>query len=624
MNNIWKFTEIPNFEELSFNKVLEKFYDFGVEGLVRENIQNSLDGKLPDGVGPVSVRIETGMIYANQIPGIEEIKARISGLKAYNQYTIKTIEHMQDRMKAQRVAYISFEDSNTKGLKNALKGQTNDPEDTWSAYAYNKGVHSIEVNEATEQSRGGSHGIGKIASNAASDIYMMFFANCDENKNMHLGGTVQLIEHAFGSKKYRSTGYFTDQKEGNFYPYENTFDPIFNKFTRGLKIIIPYFRKQFNDEIKIVKSVCDNFFLAILENKLVVEVNHLIIDVNTIQSIIEDPMYYHQILEENKTDFTPIYLNTYLHMEKQDLEIEDLYRVKHQFDLYFNYDKRIQRGRVGIVRTVGMKIEDKKIPSNIMKPFNAVLIPKTVKEDSFLKSLENEAHTELSWEHFKDEREQRNARRFIKNLNSAIAEIIELNIRKNNPTDGLINTEDVLFDVETKFRSELSKNDSNISVDEGKNKRNIVKVNTGKRKNQDDSKKNKPEKKNNTRKVKGEIGEGKGNKDFYSIHPNLVFRATLPKEEKLKIDLTNEKHLEKLESCNLHVAIVDGMGKEYMNEYKLLENYINVLDINSGINLEVSENVMKEVAIREGKIELRMFTSERFNRSLKFAYYLEV
>ena len=45
--NLWKFSSIPGIEESTFNKVLEKFYDLGISGLVRENGQNSLDGKLP-------------------------------------------------------------------------------------------------------------------------------------------------------------------------------------------------------------------------------------------------------------------------------------------------------------------------------------------------------------------------------------------------------------------------------------------------------------------------------------------------------------------------------------------------------------------------------------------------
>ena len=42
---------------------------------------------------------------------------------------------------------------------------------------------------------------------------MMYFANCDEEGNKHLGGTVQLVEHKYKDKYYRSTGYFTDIKK---------------------------------------------------------------------------------------------------------------------------------------------------------------------------------------------------------------------------------------------------------------------------------------------------------------------------------------------------------------------------------------------------------------------------
>lgn len=61
-NNLWKFSIIPGIEESTFNKVLEKFYNYGISGLVRENIQNSLDGKLQETNEPVIIKIETGKI----------------------------------------------------------------------------------------------------------------------------------------------------------------------------------------------------------------------------------------------------------------------------------------------------------------------------------------------------------------------------------------------------------------------------------------------------------------------------------------------------------------------------------------------------------------------------------
>ena len=34
--NLWKFSSIPGIEESTFNKVLEKFYDLGISGLVEK------------------------------------------------------------------------------------------------------------------------------------------------------------------------------------------------------------------------------------------------------------------------------------------------------------------------------------------------------------------------------------------------------------------------------------------------------------------------------------------------------------------------------------------------------------------------------------------------------------
>ena len=40
---MWSFRKIVAIEEPVFNNTLERFYNLGIDGLVRENIQNSLD-----------------------------------------------------------------------------------------------------------------------------------------------------------------------------------------------------------------------------------------------------------------------------------------------------------------------------------------------------------------------------------------------------------------------------------------------------------------------------------------------------------------------------------------------------------------------------------------------------
>lgn len=633
MSDLWKFSSIPCIEESTFNKILERFYNFGISGLVRENIQNSLDGKIPGETKPVVVTIKTGTIKKENIPGLEEIKNRINCLEGRNSYTKETIQHMKNKMNDEIINYISFEDYNTKGLKGAKNGQSTNKEDTWSIYAYNKGVHTEEEDETLEKSRGGSHGIGKIASNAASELYMMYFANCDEEGNKHLGGTVQLIEHKYEDNYYRSTGYFTDSKNidsktTKFYPYENNFDEVFAKDTRGLKIIIPFLREQFNKEDEILKSVCDSFFIAILRGRLEVIINDKKIDSKSIEKYIKDKNYYTQELSEIKDVFTPLYFDTYKNIEPKIITIQDKDKINYNFKLYFNYDVSIPSGRVGIIRTIGMKIEDKKIKNNIRKPYNAVMIPKSTKEDAFLKSLENESHTELSYEHIKDQKLQNNAKRFISNLTKAITKEIEDAVKQNNPTDGAMNTSDILYIVENQFKKDLSKSTPTIKLSKGDKEKTIVKVNPEVRKkkqsgdNKPDSGK-KPNNKPRVRKVKNKDDKEK-ELESYNVHPEIVERLIVGENEYIKFDFSNSPEIKKAKTCNLSLSIVDGMGKEYANEFNMNDSYNSAIDISNKNNLTISKNLIKDVKIDKGIVQVQLKLKKSYNRALKFVYYVEV
>ena len=637
MGNKWQFSVIPCIEESTFNKILERFYNFGISGLVRENIQNSLDGKLPGSNEPVIVTIKTGSVNKNDIPGLDEIKERIKSLKGQNNYTKETIEHMKKKMDDEIINYISFEDFNTKGLTGANNGQSDNKKDTWSIYAYNKGVHTEEDDENLEKSRGGSHGIGKIASNAASDLYMMYFANCDEQGNKHLGGTVQLIEHKFKDKHYRSTGYFTDVKnmgdnKTKFYPFENKFHEIFEKNTRGLKIIIPFLREQFNNEKEIITSVCDSFFIAIMENKLQVIVNDKTINKDTIKNYIKNENYYEQNIEDLKKEFTPLYFDTYTDENPVELVIPDK-KDDYKFKLYFKYDTSIATGRVGIIRTIGMKIEDKKVKNNVKKPFNAILIPQSIKEDAFLKSLENESHTELSYEHIKDQKLQSNAKKFINNISNKMAKVIEEAIKKNNPTDGKMDTGDIIYEVENKFKKDLSKSMSTVKLSAGNKEKDkvVVKMPIGVPKNNEGKtkEKTKPSKKRKPRKpavkeVKQTEESRKRETTRYNANPEIVERVVIGNNEYVNFDFSSSDDFKKSKLCDISIVVVDGMGNEYPNEFDMKKNYESVIDLSTSKKLKIEDNLIKGVQIKTGNAQIQLKLKEQYNRALKFVYYVEV
>ncbi|MFY0145082.1 hypothetical protein [Bacillus cytotoxicus] len=632
---LWQFSPIPNIEESNFNKVLERFFNLKILGLTRENTQNALDGRLLDFDGPVILTIKTGTIKREDIPGINEVIERISCLKGRNSYTKETIEHMHSKMLQSEVGYISFEDFNTRGLKGAVNGQSDSKEDTWAIYAYNKGVHSEEEDEAVETSRGGSHGVGKIASNAASDLNLMYFANCDAEGNQHLGGTVQLIEHTYHNQCYRSTGYFTDIKvfsdnKTKFYPFENHFHEVFEKKTRGLKIIIPFLREEYNNEKEIIKSICDSFFISILQNKLEVIVNDKKITHETIQSYVSNADYYVQEMTEMKKEFTPLYVGTYLQEKPRKLIVSDGV-IDYQFNLYFRYDEAIPKGRVAIVRTIGMKIEDKKIKGNANKPFNAVLIG-GAEEDAYLKSLENESHTELSYEHIKNPQLQKRAKKFINNLSREISKIIEEAIKQNNPTDGLMNTKDILYIVENEFKRDLSDATATVMINKGKS---LVKMTTNvpkkKKKVKGDIKKNKLTStiRNPVKRVKPKSTANSGSdqervRNKYSVNPEIVERLIVGNNEMVQFNFTGSKEIMKEQVCDISLSIIDGMGVEYTDEFNVHESYNRIIDRTTGKVCEVENNIIKDIAIKQGMVQLQFELKYTYNKALKFVYYVEV
>jgi hypothetical protein len=639
-NKVIQFTKISNIEECNFHPVLQRFYGMGVRGLVRENLQNARDGKLIGGTEPVIVEIRTGVLRKSDIPGIHEIEEHILSLVGQSEYTQEVIEHMKNSLEQEQVRYISFEDMNTRGLSGARNGQSNLSQDTFGVYAYSKGFHAIESDQALENARGGSHGIGKIASNSASDLHLMYFANCDEHDDQHIGGTIQLVEHELDENCYRATGYFSDIVElengrTKYVPFENNYHPIFKKATRGLKIVIPFFREEFDNEVEIIKTVCDSFAVAILNGDLIVNVNGKELSKATLEQYVKDSRYYVTEVVKMKKEFTPLYVDTYLHTEPQPLVVSNG-EHNFQFTLYFQYNKEIPKGRMAIFRTVGMKIEDFKVDGHANKPFNAVLICGP-EEDAYLKSLEDESHTTIINPKIKDPKLKAKARKFIKNLSNALAKIIDEKMRENNPTDGDMDTADLLYTFETQFKRELEKALGTVVINSGKKliKSKVDGPSTKKGKEEDGggktdgigsrkgggngSGKGDLKRKKAKKGASDELGDSK---ETYSVNPNLVQRLILQDREIIRFDFTKQEALKSVTSCDISFRVIDGMGEEH--NLILTENYDAITDLHTNQNYLLNGHTLQGVSIDNGVVNLNVKLKPTYNRALKFIYYVEV
>lgn len=617
--NQWKFSEIRRLETFSFNKTLETFYKSGVEGLVRENIQNSLDAQL-DSSRPVKVIIKLSQLHRDSIPGHQELINHVRSLKGKNTYTNETISDMVNHSYKQVYDVITFEDENTKGLSGSQHGQKKS-DSPYTAYAYQKGAHHIDEDQDKEDLRGGSHGIGKIASNSASYLYTMFFSNHDDMGYKTLGGTTQLIEHELNGIQYRSTGYFTDIEDDYFIPYKNEeFHEIFYKETRGLKIIIPYLRDGYSDLVSMVTTVCDSFLLAIKKEKLIVDVNGIEISNQTIENILNDEKYFSNEIND-KQMFTKLYWETFNHLYDSQFAIEDK-KEKYFFHLYFVYDEGIEKGRTGIFRNIGMKIEDFGVISNKQKPYNAVLIPNSLKEDKLLKSLENESHTQLSEKHFKNDELKENAKRFINNLSKKMAEVIQNEMNKHIEESGKLDVSDLLYEIQHEAKKKLKEKQTEVFIGEGSKLAKVVKTNSTDEKGTTPSNtRNKGTGGTDVSRVKKTFGS-ESVKTYYQIQGSAIKRYIVRDSEYINIIFTNENIFDH-SNVDLMFSLIDGMGKEYTDQLNLNQKYVEVVDIRNNKNVEVQKFSIKNVHVQNNKIVLKCKLNPNVRHTEKIRIYIE-
>ena len=221
-------------------------------------------------------------------------------------------------------------------------------------------------------------------------------------------------------------------------------------------------------------------------------------------------------------------------------------------------------------------------------------------------------------------------------LTKELLKVIDEAVRQHNPVDGKMNTSDLLYTMELDFKENLTESFGTIKI---KNGRSIVTSDEGKNaetapakvKREKKEKKNKAESKQTGIRRKSKAPD-KGDqdhsvedaKDEFKINPYRVERLLLGDQEIIQLNLTGDPDVSKAKRCNLKFNIVDGMGKEYMGEFNMLANYVKVVDKNNGTECVVQKDVIKNVSIKNGYVNLQLSLQPSYNRSLKFIYYVEV
>lgn len=283
----WYFADQPNVQEVGPNNAMEQsFKAYPYASLVRESIQNSLDAVL-DKNEPVRVKFSFNEMNGMDYPEFFKLKDHIQGCLDYfpNNHNAKaTYEPMlrlfADNLFHEHLGYIRVSDFNTKGMAYD-EGKTDSP-----FYAF---VRSAGVSAKDDTTAGGSFGFGKAAYYLLSPISTIIVSTCTSKYDKYFEGATSLCTHTYNGIKKVAFGYYDDQN-GKPITDEANIPVKFRRSEPGTDINILGFNASNTGEavLEMTEAVLRNFWMAVLNGKLVVNINDTInIEKGNIDELME-------------------------------------------------------------------------------------------------------------------------------------------------------------------------------------------------------------------------------------------------------------------------------------------------------------------------------------------------
>lgn len=258
----------------------EKFKGQPYYSIVREAIQNSLDA-IDNDNKPVKVDFNFFDLNRTNYPGFFEIENHIIQSKTYyfqNDNAKRLFEEMLyylngdiEKRKRANLSCMRISDYNTVGMSY----EESDTRSPFYAFLRAGGV------SAKSQGAGGSFGFGKGAYYTLSPI------KTNTNKVFFEGSTILTTHKNENGDKLTAYGYY-DNNEGEPTNEEDKIPDIFKRSEKGTDInIIGLWDEKRRKKI-MIKSVLNNFWLAINDNKLIVQIDDVIINNNNLSQILDE------------------------------------------------------------------------------------------------------------------------------------------------------------------------------------------------------------------------------------------------------------------------------------------------------------------------------------------------
>lgn len=366
--------------------------------IVRESLQNSLDAFRYDDK-PVEVHFSHIEISADEFPNfftLEQHLVQCAKYVAFDKNTQDWVHKMLSYIRNhKRMRCLKISDYNTKGMS----WKDGAPDSPFLNFVENIGL-SADKGSGSQ----GSFGFGKGAYFSISPISTVLVSSVDTAGRPIFEGVTKITTHEDSiGNKLDSAGYY-DNKNSKPILVEDDIPEPFRRQETGTDFIIAGYLEDEDDETQMVKSVLNNFWFPILNNKLKVSVFGKEINSANIYSIAKryfkdesEPCGTNDFLEWNPLPYIKCVKNS----QKVDKKYKTFYKCgevigEMRLHVYRNQDLP---NRIVYCRKPKMVVY--KQTKNKLSGYVAVFVCENKRGDDLLKAIENQSHNEWDYKNLK-------------------------------------------------------------------------------------------------------------------------------------------------------------------------------------------------------------------------------
>lgn len=412
----WDFPKLGGGQKQGYtNSGIETFKGTELlDNLAREICQNSLDAKDPYSEEPVIVEFKLTTVQKEGYPFLQEYSEYLKNGKIFwrdknDKKVMQFLEKAENLIEENEIKILSASDYNTTGLTGSDCGMMESS--IWSAL-----VNSDGVSDKSDGS-GGSYGIGKNAPFACSDLSLVFYNTYAKDGKKAMEGVARAATLMDNNNELtQAIGHYRSDR--GFMPItEDISCRIRDKFIRdkhGTDIIIvgcnSFIEKNNDWQDKLVQAILHHFLLAIMEDKLVVKIENVLINKETLVDLID----------KYKNANTNSFLTSNFYETLTDPEGGVIYKTiieDNDLEIYLKSKPDYKR-KIAKFRRSGMLVWEH--GKRTYQNFTAVVIVRGEQLNEILRKTEPPKHNIWDAKRIEDREEAKQAQKYIDQIDNEI------------------------------------------------------------------------------------------------------------------------------------------------------------------------------------------------------------